>query len=88
MNSTNTLSISQLRQNTAEAINSVVTSKQPTVIFQRSKPKAVLVDYDYYNTLEESVLDFLDAKEAEKAKSEEKIPFEAYLKKRWGKKPT
>jgi len=86
MNGTNTLSISQLRQNTAEAINSVVTSKQPTVIFQRSIPKAVLVDYDYYNTLEESVLDLMDAKEAEKAKTEGKIPFDQYLQKRWGKK--
>lgn len=86
MNGTNTLSISQLRQNTAEAINSVVASKQPTVIFQRSKPKAVLVDYDYYNTLEDSVLDFLDAREAEKAKTEAKIPFTQYLQKRWGDK--
>jgi prevent-host-death family protein len=86
MNSTNTLSISRLRQDTALAIETVVASKQPTIILQRSKPKAILVDYDYYNSLEESVLDLLDFKEAQKAKKEKRESFENYYHKRWGKK--
>ena len=83
----NTISISELRQNTAAAIKSVITNKQPFVIFQRSKPKAVLVDYLYFQNLEEAVLDLSDAKEAEVAKLEPKDSFDKYISKRWGKKP-
>ncbi|KKR31386.1 MAG: Prevent-host-death family protein [Candidatus Gottesmanbacteria bacterium GW2011_GWA2_41_12] len=85
MNSTNTLSISELRANTAQAIDNVSNKKEPTVILQRSEPKAVLVDIDYFNALEEAVLDLTDAQEAEKAKKEKKISLKIYLKKRWGK---
>ena len=87
MNSTTSLSISELRQNTAKVIDAVIKLQTPTVIMQRSQPKAVLVDIDYFNTLEEAVLDLSDSKEAEKAKNEEKIPFDKYLRKRWGKRP-
>jgi prevent-host-death family protein len=85
MNGTQILSISDLRQNTAKAIASVSMTKNPTIIFQRSRPKAVLVDYDYYQSLEEAVLDLTDAKEAEKAKKEPKILLNSYIKKRWRK---
>jgi prevent-host-death family protein len=83
----NTISISDLRQNTAAAIKSVISNKQPSIIFQRSKPKAVLVDYHYFQDLEEAVQDLSDAKEAEIAKSEPKDSFDKYISKRWGKKP-
>ncbi len=85
MNGTTSLSISQLRQMAAKAIQSVVSTKQPAVIFQRSQPKAVLVDYDYFQALEETVLEAADAREAERAKKEGRRPFEDYLKKRWGR---
>lgn len=68
----------------AKVILSVVSTKQPAVIFQRSQPKAVLVDYDYFQALEESVLEAADTREAERAKKEERRPFEDYLKRRWG----
>lgn len=84
MNGTSTLSISQLRQNTAQAIHAVVSQKKPTVILQRSQPKAILVDYDYYTSLEDAVLDLTDAQEADRAKKEKRAPFSSYTKRRWG----
>lgn len=85
MNGTSTLSISQLRQRTAKAIGAVIGQKQPTVILQRSQPKAVLVDYDYFSSLEEAVLDLTDAAEAERSKTEAREPLATYVKRRWGK---
>lgn len=84
MNGTPTFSISQLRQQAAKAINMVNKQKRSAVILQRSQPKAVLVDYDYYQALEESVLDLTDSHEAERAKKEPREPFSSYIKKRWG----
>lgn len=84
MNGTQTITISQLRQNAAGAINSVITSQQPTVILQRSHPTAVLVDVRYFQALEDAVLDVTDSREAERAKTEERVPFQTYIKKRWG----
>lgn len=85
MNTTQTISISQLRQNATQAIDTVVKTQTPTVIMQRSKPKAVIVDADYYSALEEAVLDLTDTQEAEKAKKEKSTPLTSYIEKRWGK---
>lgn len=68
MNYTQSLSISQLRQNATKAINDVISRQEPTIIMKRSRPKAVLVDIDYYQALEEAVLDLTDAQEAETAR--------------------
>lgn len=84
MNGTNTLSISKLRQRVAETIDEVVQKQEPLIILKRSQPKAVLVDIDYFQALEEAVLDTTDAKEAERAKKENRTSFSSYLKKRWG----
>jgi prevent-host-death family protein len=83
-NMNNTISISQLRQDATNIIDKIVASQQPTVILQRSKPKAVLVDYDYFQAMEQSILDASDNAEAEKAKKEPTIKFDDYLKKRFG----
>lgn len=85
MNDTNTLSISELRQKTALIINDVAKSKKPKIVLQRSKPKAVLVDVDYFQSLEEMLLDITDVNEAEKAKKEPKSSFKSYIKRRWDK---
>ncbi|OGK32920.1 hypothetical protein A3F58_04010 [Candidatus Roizmanbacteria bacterium RIFCSPHIGHO2_12_FULL_37_9b] len=85
MNNTQTISVSQLRQNATQAINEAVVNQKPTIILQRSQPKAVLVDIEYFQALEEAVFDLTDAKEAEKAKKEKRSPLDSYLKKRWGK---
>jgi prevent-host-death family protein len=84
MNGTQTFSISDLRKNTASVINNVHDTQEPAVILQRSKPKAMIVDYEYYQALEESVLDLSDAREAEKAKKENTTSFDQYLVKRFG----
>ena len=84
MNGTQTITISQLRQNAADAINSVIALQQPTIILQRSRPMAVIVDIAYFQALEEAVMDTTDAREAELAKTEKRIPLQSYIKKRWG----
>lgn len=86
MNSTQTLSISQLRQNVAQSIDDVVEKQEPMIILKRSIPKAILVDIKYFQALEDAVLDMSDSKEAEKSKNESRTPFSSYINKRWGKK--
>ncbi|MBI4999314.1 type II toxin-antitoxin system Phd/YefM family antitoxin [Candidatus Gottesmanbacteria bacterium] len=83
MNGMQTISISKLRQSVADILDMVVAKQQPTIILNRSKPQAVLVDIDYYQALEEAVLDLTDAKEAERAKKEPKDTLSSYIKKRW-----
>lgn len=85
MYNTNSLSISDLRQHAASAVDQVADTLAPTIILKRSKPKAVLVEYNYFQALEEALLDLTDAAEAEKAKEETTRPLDAYLAKRFGK---
>ena len=84
MNDTFTVPITQLRQNAAGIISDVTTKGLSAVIVQRSKPKAVIADYEYFNSLEEAVIDFMDTTEAEKAKKEPTISLKTYARKRWG----
>ena len=49
----NTVSISNLKQNTSKVIGKVREEGGSLVILQRSKVAAVLVDPDYYDILEE-----------------------------------
>ncbi len=85
IDNTKSLSISELRQNATAIINAVIATQQPTVIVNRSKPQAVLVDINYFRALEEAILDLTDTAEAEKAKKEPKKSLESYLKRRFGK---
>lgn len=84
MNGMQTITISELRQNAAAAINAVIALQKPTIILQRSLSTAVLVDIRYFQALEEAVLDTSDAREATLAKTEERNSFRWYIKKRWG----
>lgn len=88
MNYTHAIPISKLRQQATQAIRQVVEKQMPMVILQRSTPRAVLVDLDYFQSLEEAVFDLTDAKEAEKAKGEKARSLSAYLKDRWGSPKT
>lgn len=83
MNDTNTLPISKLRHQAKRAVDQVVATQEPLTILYRSRPKAVLVDVNYFNALEEAVVDMTDAKEAERAKSEETGSLDEYIAKRW-----
>lgn len=85
MNSTFSVPISKLRQNTADIVSRVVNGGMSAVIMQRSQPKAVIADYEYFNSLEETVMDVFDGIDAEKRKKEPMILLSDYAKKRWGK---
>ncbi|OGV90763.1 hypothetical protein A3A66_02815 [Microgenomates group bacterium RIFCSPLOWO2_01_FULL_46_13] len=82
----NIVSISTLKQQTTRLINRLASQKEPIVIAQRSKPKAVLVDHKYFTALEEAVVDLTDAREAEKARGEPRVLLSDYIRKRWSKK--
>ena len=78
----NLISISDFRSKAADFVGKAANLQQTFIIMQRSKPKAVLVNHDYFTSLEETVLDLLDSKEAKKATKEPTINFEDYLKNR------
>lgn len=59
----NTLSVSELRTKTAKILEQVDGAEEPLYVFRRSEPAAVVLDIDYYNLLERSREDFLDAQE-------------------------
>lgn len=82
----NTISISQLRQDATNLINLAVSQQNPLIVMQRSKPKVVMVDYQYFQALEEAVMDLTDSQEAERAKLEPMVSFDKYFKKRFGAK--
>jgi prevent-host-death family protein len=85
MNSTFSVPISKLRQNTADIVSQVVNGGMSAVIMQRSQPKVVIADYEYFNSLEETVMDVFDGIDAEKRKKEPMVLLSDYAKKRWGK---
>lgn len=79
----NTVSITTLKQNTADVIGKVKSTGQPVVVMQRSEPAAVLVDPDYYQILEEALEEREDLKAIEKRKNEPTVSLDNYLKKRF-----
>jgi len=81
----NIISISDFRNKAADFISQAANLQKTFTIMQRSKPKAVLVNHDYYQALEQAVLDLTDTQEAQKAQKESTIKLNTYLKKRWGK---
>lgn len=81
-----TVSITNLKQNTAGIIKGVKAEGKPVVVLQRSEPAAVLVDPDYYETLEGALEDLIDLKAIEDRKNEPTIPFDEYFEKRFKKK--
>ncbi|MBI3443768.1 type II toxin-antitoxin system Phd/YefM family antitoxin [Candidatus Woesebacteria bacterium] len=83
MNGT-TVSVTDLKQNTASILKNVVKTGEPITIFQRSKPRAILADIEYFKALEEAVLNLTDSMEAERAKKEPKSLLKTYVQKRWG----
>ncbi len=84
--SNNTVSISELRQDATNLINLAVSQQIPLIVMQRSKPKVVLVDYQYFQAMEEAIMDITDSQEAKKAKTESTESFDKYFEKRFGTK--
>jgi prevent-host-death family protein len=81
----NTVSITDLKQNTSKVIGKVKEGGKSLVILQRSKAAAVLVDPDYFDVLEQSLEDVADLKAIEERKDEKTVDFEKYFAKRFGK---
>jgi len=81
----NTVSITDLKQNTSKIIGQVRAEGKSLVILQRSKAAAVLVDPEYYDILEEALEDLADLKAIEDRKSDATVVFDKYFIKRFGK---
>jgi len=77
----NTVSITDLKQNTSKIIGKVKKEGRSLVILQRSKVAAVLVDPDYYDILEEALENASDLKVINERENEPTIPFENVAKK-------
>ena len=81
LNMINTISITDLKQNTSRVIKQIQDHGESVLILQHSKAAAVLVDPDYFNTLEEALENRMDLKAIEERKSEPTVPFEEVAKK-------
>ncbi len=82
----NTVSITDLKQNTASVIKKVKTSGKSAAILQRSEVAAILVNPEYYDTLEQALEDMEDLRDIELRKDEPTVPFEEVMKKIAAKK--
>jgi antitoxin Phd len=76
----NTVSITELKQNTAKVVNGIKTGS-PVVILQRSKVKAIIVDPKHFEKMEQALEDAEDLKAIEERKSEPTVPLEEVAKK-------
>ena len=81
----NTLSITELRQGASGAIKSLSETGGPLYIFQRAKPKAVMITLNHFNSLLTAYEDYLDLQELLSVKKEEirkAIPWKKIKKKK------
>ena len=67
----NSISITDLKQNTSKIIRQINVDEKSVVILQRSKAAAVLVDPKYYEVLERALEDIIDLQAIEERKSEQ-----------------
>lgn len=77
----NTISITDLKQNTSKVVKKVQDEGKSILVLQHSKAAAVLVDPDYFNALEEMLEDKIDLQAIKDRKNEPTIPFEEVAKK-------
>lgn len=77
----NTVSITNLKQNTADVIERVKTDGSPILVIQHSEPAAVLVNPDEYEALIVALEDAEDIRDLELRKNEPTVPFEEVAKK-------
>lgn len=76
----NTVSITDLKQNTSNVVRKLKKDGKSVVVLQRSKIAAVLVDPQYFSILEESLEDLIDLKTIEERKKEKRVPFDEVVK--------
>lgn len=76
----NTISITDLKQNTSNLVKKLKKDGKSVVVLQRSRIAAVLVDPKYFSILEESLEDLIDLKAIEERKKEKRATFEEVVK--------
>lgn len=77
----NTISVTDLKQNTAQVLKKIKSVGKPTVILQRSQAAAVLIDPEYYSILEQALEDLVDIQSIEERKNESLVSFKDVAKK-------
>lgn len=80
-----TVSITDLKQNTASIVKKAKSSGKPVAVLQRSEVAAILLDPEYYERLEQALEDLEDLQAIVERKNEPTVPFEKYFNKRFGK---
>ena len=81
----NTVSITDLKQNTSKVIKLLKNKGVSVIVLQRSKVAAVLVEPSHYDALEDALEDLADLKTLEERKGDKTIAFDEYFAKRFGK---
>lgn len=76
-----TVSITDLKQNTATIIKRLTAGGKPVIVLQRSKPAAILVDPKYWESIEAALEEAEDIQAIHDRKDEPTIPFEEVAKK-------
>lgn len=82
-----TVSITDLRQKASNILNQVVSTKEPAFVIQNSEVKAVVVNMEDYQFMQEAIEDLADGLESKNALKEKPvISIDQYISKRWGGK--
>jgi len=76
-----TVSITDLKQNTSSVVKKMQKGGKSVVVLQHSRPAAILVDPDYYTLLEQALEDLHDLKTIEERKNEPKTALADVAKK-------
>lgn len=80
----NLISVTDLRQNATNILHAITTTKDPAYVVQHSKLKAVIVDADHYQSLQNMVEDYIDGFNADRTmKQPGGTTLRDYMKKRW-----
>ena len=82
LNKSQVLTTTQVRQKLNKILKDVASGDTPYYIFDRSTPKAVLLDIDVYNDLMDNLEELQDAYELLKSEAEETTSFSDYDNKR------
>lgn len=77
----NTVSITDLKQNTASVIKRVREEGESVVVIQHSEVAAILVEPEYYQILEKAMEDKMDIQSIEERKNEPRVSFDKVSKK-------
>jgi len=82
-----TVSITDLRQKASNILRQVVSTKEPAFVIQNSEVKAVVMDMEEYQFMQEAIEDLTDGWESQLAlKQKPLISLDEYISKRWGGK--